>query len=31
MVDEWDHLWDQPMVGQMAAVRAHLKVAQMVS
>ena len=29
-VDEWDDLWVQPTVGQMAALWAHLKVAQMV-
>ena len=30
MVDQRVHLWVQPTVGQMAALRAHLKVAQMV-
>ena len=31
MVDQWVDPWVQPTVGQMAALWAHLKVAQMVS
>ena len=31
MVDQWVEPWVQPTVGQMAALWAHLKVAQMVS